>query len=113
MTNADALRKIIQAADGLIDAEEALEFIDAMEEEITDLKDEVSTLETTVSENESEIENLKDNEEYEEINLGLDTLHYRLEKDNLKIKMQIDHWIAQVKKQNCVGEYFPLELSPK
>lgn len=88
---------------------EAIEFLDAIEEEQTDYENEIRNLKTEVSEKESEIESLEekvegleDEETVEKVFLGLDTLHYRLENGNLKIQMQLEHWCEQVQKQNAV-----------
>lgn len=88
---------------------ELYEFLDAVEEEITDLNDEVKTLKKENSDFESELTEVKEkNEELEdaemdnEVFLGLDTLRYELVDGNLKIQMQIEHWIEQVQRQNGV-----------
>lgn len=88
---------------------EAFEFLDAIEEEQTDYKDEIRELKNDIRDKESEIESLEEKVEgleHEELDdsifLGLDTLHYKLENGNLKIQMQLEHWCEQVQKQNAV-----------
>jgi predicted RNase H-like nuclease (RuvC/YqgF family) len=88
---------------------EALEFLDAIDEDQTDYEDEIRNLKSDISDKDSEIERLEEKvEELEEeelegsVFLGLDTLHYRLENGNLKIQMQFEHWCEQVQKQNAV-----------
>lgn len=108
MTNVDALRKIINDNNSFMsDSVEALEFIDAIEEEIIDLKDERATLRTEVVDRESEIRSLQDQPETTAVFLGLDTLHYRLESGNLRITQQLENLLNNIKHQNAAGILLP------
>ena len=109
-SNIDHIRDIIGKSEFENPATtELYEFLDAVEEEITDMGDEIKKLEEEVSEKESEIGDLEykidqlDDQEFGiEVFLGLDTLRYELRKGNLKIQSQLEHWINQVQKQNAV-----------
>lgn len=112
-TNVEFLRGILEelgkedmGTDYRIDKmNQGFEFVDAVEEElkdIVDLGDDIKKLEEEKRDLESQITEMKDNPDTEKIFLGLDTLHYRLEKGNLKIQMQLEHWAEQVQKQNAV-----------
>lgn len=110
-SNIEFLREIIQKNKFEQPAStEALEFLDAIEEELTEsvdlirsLKEEVSDKESEITKLEETIEELEDEDIGEEVFLGLDTIHYRLENGNLKIQIQFEHWCEQVKKQNAVA----------
>lgn len=81
------------------DISEAIEFIDAIEDEQENLKEELSNAEL-------DLENLQtpdDSIGLTSVFLGLDTLHYRLEQGNLKIASQLENWINNIKEQNCAG----------
>lgn len=98
-SNIDHIRDIIGKSqfENPISAE-LYEFLDAAEEEISDLEQEVKELK---KENEA-WEAKADDGFGESVYLGLDTLNYELQNGNLKIQIQLDHWIEQVQKQNGV-----------
>lgn len=84
---------------------EGFEFVDEIEGDLKDidnLGDDIKKLEEENRSLESELSEMEDNPHEEEVFLGLDTLYYRLEKGNLKIQMQLEHWCELVRKQNAV-----------
>lgn len=87
-SNADHLRELINSDS--YSKDEALEFIQAMEEE----------LKVAESDNKSLVEELDSRPETTAVFLGLDTLHYRLDKGNLRIQNQLEEWVSEVKQQN-------------
>lgn len=106
-TNIEHLRDIINTWGhdeiNVLDTTEALELLESIDEELVEANDEVKVLTTKVE----EYENEEEENETTEVFLGLDTLHYRLEKGNLKVRLQLEHWINQVKQQNAAGILLP------
>lgn len=98
-TNTDHLRELINSDS--YSKEEALEFILAIEDELSEceqeLKDEKDDCDRLEADNEELQESVSN---HTSIFLGLDTLHYRLEKGNLKIQQQLENWIDRIKEQN-------------
>lgn len=87
MTNINMLTKLCnQLEDGEF-RDEILECVSALEDEIIEKDDKIKELE-------NEVDNIKD--QFEEqpdltsVNLGLDTIHYYLEKGNLKVSQQLE-----------------------
>lgn len=112
-SNYDHLRDILQdlkdnqwgvdPANGQI--EEALEFLENIEQDQLDKIEQLSTeLDDAKQEINSAKEDLDDTmKDYHTIDLGLDTMYVKLEKGNLRITSQLEAWVNQVKKQNCAG----------
>jgi predicted RNase H-like nuclease (RuvC/YqgF family) len=82
-TNIDHLRDLIK------DNEEAIEFLDAIREELGKAKDKISTLKTEIGERDSEIDMLEEalasDADLEEIDCGIGSIFYR-EPDNLQLQ---------------------------
>lgn len=95
MNNIEALRKLIVDTP---QAEEAEEFLDAIQDELREADDDIKTLEHNIRELEQ-----PDEDPFKSCNLGLDTLEYRLKHGNLKVQMQLEHWMQQMQKVNCVS----------
>lgn len=94
MTNTQALRNIIEGLkDEMLDTTEALEFIEAIEDQL-DGKDE------RIKELEKDIEDMGEAEEkpaFTSVFLGLDTIEYRLEKGNLEITQRVETFLNRLK----------------
>lgn len=79
------------------------EFVDSVEEELTEAKDRISELETETNHQESTIDNLK--EEVEELeydnaeNLGVDTLYWKLEQGNIVVTQHMESFIRNMKEK--------------
>ncbi len=97
MSNEQALRQLLEKWDSP-HVEEANEFLDAIIEEhkdeievfesrISALQNEISTLEKENTRLENELEETPD---FQTVNLGLDTLHYHLDKGNLLIQQRLE-----------------------
>lgn len=86
-TNEQYLRELIAHYD------EAIEFLDAM---LEDHKKECEGLETDeiLQEQINDLEEKLDG--YTTVDLGLDTLHYKLEKGNLRIKEKLESMLRRV-----------------
>lgn len=99
MSNIQHLRDIITGFD-IVDTEEALEFLDSIEDEREVADSRIKELENDVKELESDAgdEDFK-NEDF----VGLDTISWSLKNGNLKIQSQIETFIAALKKQNSAG----------
>lgn len=107
-TNIKHLREIIEIHP------EATEFLNAVEQELSDANDDARDWEKQchsfesdcddkdkeIERLESEIENLQvsDNQSF----VGLDTIYWRLESGNLKIQTQVENFITALQKQNAV-----------
>lgn len=93
-SNYDHLKDLLK---GTVIEDEALEFLEAMQEGYTD----------EIKELKKELDDLKaeehDMDGYDAIDLGLNTMYIKLEKGNLRIQSQLEAWVNQVKKQNCAG----------
>lgn len=101
-SNADHLRELINSDS--YSKEEALEFVTAMEDEVSDLNNQLKESDKEAEELQTEIDEMPETEsEF----LGLDTIHYRFEQGNLKIKLQFEHWVNLVKQQNGAGVMMP------
>lgn len=88
-TNEQYLREIIAHDD------EAIEFLDALMEEYKNkLKDDNEDSEVT--ELQEKIDELQEQLDlYQSVDLGLDTLHYRLEHGNLRIQEKLENLIRR------------------
>lgn len=105
-SNIEHLRDILkefQTHDS-IKADEAEEFLDAIESDIDDLKEEIRNAEDNEPDDDDKEEIAEDyiGDKFTKEYLGLDTIEYRLENGNLKIQMQLDQFLHNVKKQNLV-----------
>jgi predicted nucleic acid-binding Zn-ribbon protein len=99
-TNMDYLKELIEGN------EEALEFWEAVRDEITDLNDEVSNLEEEVEDKESKITKLENellNTEFEGevIDCGIGTIEYRT--DNLKLQSIMEDFKEQLEHKAKFG----------
>ena len=96
MTNIQQLKKLLTNLEDGEFRDECLECLEAVESDIddleTDYKDQIQTLESELDEANTEIDNLKDTEpDYDNtVELGLDTIHYKLESGNLKVSQQLE-----------------------
>ena len=106
MTNIEAFRNLVN--NSLLPDPELLKLVDAIEKEIESKASRIESLEEEVSDLEKELEL---EPEWDTVELGLDTLDYKFEKNNLKIKLQFEHWVNLVKAQNGAGVQMPQLLS--
>lgn len=89
-----------------VNHEPIMELIDAIDDDMIDTKDKIKQLKEDNSDLKTQLDDCNSNDPQNQeyiVDLGLDTLFYSLEKGNLKVQMQLEHWINQVKKQNCAG----------
>lgn len=86
-SNIDFLRDTLNGME-LEKTDEALEWADAVEEELIEMKDKISSQETEISDLQSKLEEANENLPTS-IDLGLDTIHFRLEKGNLIIRQRL------------------------
>lgn len=102
MTNIEALRKLIADTP---QAEEANEFLDALQDDLDDKPEpeEVEVEKELTDEEEKDVAEDYISMHFSRCNLGLDTLEYRLTNGNLKVTMQLEHWMEQMRKVNCVS----------
>jgi chromosome segregation ATPase len=72
--------------------EKCITLIDTIEDDMQELVDEVDTLKGELDDANTEISNLQDAEpDYgNSVDLGLDTIHYKLESGNLKVSQQLE-----------------------
>jgi len=72
--------------------EKCVTLIDTIEDDMQELVDEVDSLKGELDDANTEIDNLKDAEPaYDNtVELGLDTIHYKLESGNLKVSQQLE-----------------------
>ena len=72
--------------------EKCITLIDTIEDDMQELVDEVDTLKSELDDANTEISNLQDAEpDYDNsIDLGLDTIHYKLESGNLRVSQQLE-----------------------
>lgn len=77
--------------------EEALEFLEAIEEDVRDLQEEANVAK-------QELKNFEDEDEEQENKdfVGLDTIKWELVNGNLKVQMQMEKFIESLRQQNCV-----------
>jgi chromosome segregation ATPase len=82
-TNMEYLKEFIK------DNEEAIEFLDAIQEELSKANDKISTLKTEIRERDSEIDMLEEalasDADLEEIDCGIGSIFYR-EPENLQLQ---------------------------
>lgn len=101
-TNIDHLRKILKDLK-YVDSEkgtEAIEFLDAIEEEIKEKDQEISDIESGV-----EMEDEDDDKEAEYDNsdfVGLDTINWSLDNGNIAIQQQVESFIERLQRENAV-----------
>lgn len=109
-TNIEHLRDIINGFK-VIDSEkgeEALEFVDAIENELqdcggdTDNEKELEKAEERIEELEDEIRELKETPSTEEYFVGLDTVYIGYQNGNLKIQQQVESFIQRLQRENSV-----------
>jgi vacuolar-type H+-ATPase subunit I/STV1 len=85
-------------------ATEAEEFLEAIENELTDSEDEMQTIKERNAELNSEIDTLEGGGSYDNNDfVGLDTINWSLEKGNLAIQQRMESFIERLQKENCVG----------
>jgi hypothetical protein len=99
-TNIEHLRDLINGFK-VIDSEkgeEALEFLDAIQEEMYKKDKEIEDLEMMEEPNDTEKEPEYDNSDF----VGLDTLNWSLDGGNLKIQQQVESFIERLKRENLV-----------
>lgn len=102
-SNIDRLREIVED-------DAALEFLDAVAEELEAADEDIADLRLELRGAKEEIAELN---EYQKetttarIHLGLDTLHYRLEHGNLRVQQQLGEWINNIKQENGAGVLMP------
>jgi hypothetical protein len=106
-TNVQHLRDIIKEFEthDSLKAEEAGEFLDSIEEEIDDLKQDVRDAESAEPDK-AELEEIAEDyiaDEFTKEFVGLDTIEYRLVNGNLKIQMQVEQFVKNLQKQNLVS----------
>lgn len=92
-TNTEFLREVISKtlASNSENYDEVNEFIDAIEDDITDFKDEIKSLQLEVNEKETIISNMEDeirDGDFEEIDCGIGIIEYRT--DNLKLQLLME-----------------------
>jgi hypothetical protein len=95
-TNIDFLRDLINGFK-VIDfekGEEAIEFLDAIQNELWEAGEEISELKSKVTEKDPEY----DNSDF----VGLDTIHWKLDSGNLKIQQQMESFIQRLERENSV-----------
>ena len=100
-TNIEFLRDIINAE--MFNKEEAIEFLDSIEEEIKELEDKNDDLEMELDSQKDRIEDLE-NEEWEPehtINCGIGEIHWST--DNLQLEQLMENL------QERISEYGPLK----
>lgn len=96
-SNIDHLRDIIKRMVHT-DKEEALEFLDAIEEEYKDM---VPKTEDPDEEEEDDLEEEEREPKYAHADyVMLDTVYWKLENRNIKIEMQMEAFIEGLKKEN-------------
>jgi len=86
MTNIEHLRDILKKME-LEKTDEALEFLGAIEEEVKDKGIKIESQGEYIRELELQLE---EEPEWETIDLGLDELHFKLEKGNMVIKSKLE-----------------------
>lgn len=92
MTNIKKLIKLIEEMNDGEFKDSLLECAANVEEDQQELVDEVDSLKGELDDANVEIDNLQDEEPAynNTIELGLDTIHFKFEKDNLQIRQQFD-----------------------
>lgn len=109
-SNVEYLRDILKelSLSDSAKATEAEEFLDAIVEEydgnekikdqMQDLKYELREKKERIEELEDEVEKLEEDPKYDNTeNLGLDTLHWKLETGNILIEQHLEEWIKTMK----------------
>jgi hypothetical protein len=97
-TNVEHLRDLINGFK-VIDSEkgeEAIEFLDAIQNEMKKKDKKIADLELIEEPNDKEPE--YDNSDF----VGLDTLNWSLDGGNLKIQQQVESFIQRLQRENCV-----------
>lgn len=100
-SNIDHLKKIISEL-SVYDAklgEEAEEFLDAIEEELTDCADEIKSLKEDLSDKDSTIRALEEDsvDNLNEEQLGVDTLYWKLKDGNLIVTEKMENFVKGLK----------------
>lgn len=91
-SNADHLRELINSDS--YSKDEAMEFIQAMEEELKETEQSLKEEETAREQAEDE---LAEQPELTKVFLGLDTIHYYLENKNLRVTEQLESSFNSIK----------------
>jgi len=97
MTNIQHLRNILEGYE-IENTEEALEFLDAIEQDEAASKREIDNLERQAEWKKDE-DQVFDNSDF----VGLDTINWSLQNGNLKVQGQMENVIKSLQKQNCVA----------
>lgn len=99
VTNFDSIRIILKDISE-DEAGEIEEYLDTIESDFNTLKDKKEELDSDVERLESALEDAaRDSEDYENHNVGLDTIVIKLENENLLIRNRVDEFIDQLKKE--------------
>lgn len=101
--NIDFLREIIKGFT-VIDsekAEEAIEFLDAIQNEFWEKGEQIAELKLAAKENEQD-DNENDQEYDNSDFVGLDTLNWKLDNGNLKIQQQMESFVQRLQRENSV-----------
>lgn len=82
--------------------EEAIEFVDAAEEDDINNKDEIISLKNKINELEKEIGQHEDADtpSFRQDSVGLDTISWFLEKENMVIQQEVEEFIERLKIKN-------------
>lgn len=101
-TNIDFLREIIDGfkAIDLEKGEEALEFLNAIQNEFWEKGEQISELQLAAKEEDEDDE--KDPEYDNSDFVGLDTLSWKLDNGNIKIQQQMESFIQRLQRENSV-----------
>lgn len=99
-SNVDHLRQILNSIKSqgqfIEEMEEAIEFADAMESEISDLEIEVREAQENI---ETEIQKAKDDViDFETYNVGLDKIYIGTENGNIAIEQRIEQFVNRLKR---------------
>lgn len=100
MTNVEHLKSILSKYE-LENTEEALEFLEAIENEVGDLSDQLKVKQEECDDLTSHLSSFEDDFDNSDF-VGLDTIRWKLDKGNLAIQQKMEYFIQQLKKQNAV-----------
>lgn len=97
MNNTQALRSLLK---GYSIEDEAVEFLDAIDEEFDDNRSEAINLSQQIEELENKAEQLEDELSGCETHIiaGMDTIYIKLDQGNLEIQSRVDTFVERLKK---------------
>lgn len=79
-------------------ATEGEEFLEALDEEMTNYKDRISSLEEELAEKESHIRDIEDEDDMtERVDLGMDKLKWELENGNMVLHQEIKEFVSKLR----------------